>query len=91
MADQSFSVDENSGDTTVVGSIVVSDVDGDVLTVLVTGGSGQTALAVSSAGAITVAESAQLDFETTPSFTLDVEVSDGQALISLRFSPYGRG
>ena len=77
--DQSFSIDENSPDGTVVGSIVFSDPDesrGDVVTLTVTGGSGATAFAVEGAGTITVDDSAQLDFETTPSFTLDVEVSD---------------
>ena len=41
-----------------------------------TGGSGQTVFAVSAAGVITVTNSAALNFETTPSFTLNLIVTD---------------
>ena len=70
---QTFSVPENSANGTVVGTIVVTDPDaGDTRSFAVTGGTGQTAFAVSaSTGVITVADRAQLDFETRPSFTLD--------------------
>lgn len=78
--DQTFDVDENVGNGSVVGAILASDLDVGVngdMSFSLTGGTGITAFAVDSAGQITVADSAQLDFETTNSFTLDVEVTDG--------------
>ncbi len=82
IAAQSFSVDENSPATTAVGTVVASDPDaGDVLNYAITGGSGQTAFAIDpSTGALTVAAGAVLDFEATPSFTLDVTVTDFDGL-----------
>src|SRR5438105_7677147 len=76
--DQAFSVAENSANGTVVGTIVASDVDtGQTRTFTVTGGTGQAAFAVNATtGQITVANSAALNFETTPSFTLNVTVTD---------------
>ncbi len=77
---QAFPIDENVGNGTVVGNIVAADLDAGVngnLTFNLTGGTGFTAFAVDSSGQITVADAAQLDFETSTSFTLDVEVTDG--------------
>jgi VCBS repeat-containing protein len=75
--DQPFTVAENAANGTVVGTIVATDADaGQLLTFLVTGGTGQAAFAVSSAGQITVADSTLLNFETTPSFTLNVTATD---------------
>ncbi len=80
VGDQSFTVDENSANATVVGSIAATDPDvGDTLAFSVTGGSGQGVFAVGAGtGQITVANAAALDFETTASFTLNVNVSDGE-------------
>ena len=79
--DQSFSVDENSGNGTIVGTISHVDPDfSDEHTFAVTGGSGTTAFAVNNTtGEITVVDSSQLDFELTSSFTLDIEVTDDGA------------
>ncbi|MEO0855131.1 MAG: cadherin domain-containing protein, partial [Cyanobacteria bacterium J06648_11] len=76
---QSFSIDENSANATPVGTIVATDVDaGTTLTYSVTGGTGNTAFSVDAAtGAIAIADTSQLDFESNSSFTLDIEVSDG--------------
>ena len=70
--DQSFNVDENSPDDTAVGTVAAFDVDaGDELSFAINGGSSATAFDIDeNTGEITVADSAQLDFETTPSFTL---------------------
>lgn len=81
VADQGFSIAENSANGSVVGNVVASDPDAsapnNTLRYAVTGGSGATAFALNSAsGQITVADSAQLNFEVTPSFTLDVTVTD---------------
>ena len=79
--DQTFSVTENSAIGTVVGMILATDVDANTtLAYAVTGGTGQAAFAVNPAtGEITVANQALLDFEATPSVTLNITVSDSGA------------
>ena len=81
--DDTFAVDENSADGVIVGTVIATDdnLPMDTLTYTVTGGTGATAFVIDSAtGEITVDDSAQLDFETTPSFTLDVLVTDSTGL-----------
>jgi Cadherin domain len=75
---QTFSIKENSLAGAAVGTIVFSDPDvGDVVTLTVTGGTGASAFNVNvTTGAVTVANSALLDFETTPSFTLNLNATD---------------
>jgi hypothetical protein len=76
--EQSFSIDENSADETVVGTVAANDAENDTLNFSITGGDTGGAFAIDAGtGAITVNSSAELDFETTPSFALTVEVSDG--------------
>lgn len=76
-ADQSFFRAENSANGTPVGTLVASDPDaGQTLQFEITGGN-QTAFAVHPVtGEITVANSAELDFETTPTITFQVTVTD---------------
>ncbi|KAA0139306.1 hypothetical protein FYZ48_11765 [Gimesia chilikensis] len=75
---QSFSVDENTANTTSVGTIVAADpnVPPGSLSFSLTGGSGDTAFAVSSTGEITVADFTQLDYETDTEFDLEILVTD---------------
>ena len=74
--DQAFTVDENSANGTVVGTVAATDPDeGDTLTFAILGGTGAFAIDLDS-GEITVADSAQLDYEVTQSFALDVQVTD---------------
>jgi len=74
---QQFSVAENSAVGTVVGTVVAIDPDGGPLTYSVTGGTGQGVFAVNpTTGQITVLNNSQLDFETRPNFTLQVQVTD---------------
>jgi lysyl endopeptidase len=82
IADQDFALDENSAVGTVVGTLAASDPDaGDTLAFSVTGGSGAGVFAVdANTGEISVLDAAALDFETTPSFTLEVEVEDADGL-----------
>jgi len=55
-----------------------TDIDGTALTYSITAGNGLGGFAINAAtGQITVANSAALDFETTPSFALTVQASDG--------------
>jgi hypothetical protein len=75
---QTFSIAENSANNTVVGTVVASDPDaGQTLTYAITAGNTGGAFSInSSTGQIRVANSALLDFETTPSFALTVQVTD---------------
>ena len=72
-----FNVDENSPDGTVVGTVTASDPDGDAFNFAITDGNTDGAFAINATtGQITVANTAALDYETTPSFTLTVAVID---------------
>ncbi|HYU65411.1 MAG TPA: cadherin domain-containing protein, partial [Jatrophihabitantaceae bacterium] len=78
-----FSIPENSPNATVVGTIVATDPEGVAPTFTITGGTGVGVFAISGTGQITVTNSLALDFETTPSFTLNVNVSDGMNPMSV--------
>jgi VCBS repeat-containing protein len=75
---QTFSLAENSANNTVVGTVVASDPDaGQTLTYAITAGNTGGAFSInSSTGQLRVANSAVLNFETTPSFALTVQVTD---------------
>ena len=74
---QTFSVVENAAAGTTVGTVAATDEDtGSNLTFSITSGNTGNAFAINaSSGAITVAGA--LDHETTPTYTLIVQVSDG--------------
>ncbi|HUP24611.1 MAG TPA: cadherin domain-containing protein, partial [Thermoanaerobaculia bacterium] len=79
VADQSFSVAEDAANGTVVGTVAASDQDlpAQTLSFAITGGNTGGAFAIDpSSGEITVANETAIDFETTPSFALTVEVTD---------------
>ena len=91
VSDQSFSVDENSPVGMVVGAIVASDPNRDVLSYTITGGNTDNAFDLNSTtGEITVSTSSALDFETTPTFQLKIEVADekdsNEALITINLN-----
>ena len=73
-----FSVAENSANGTNVGTVVASDPDaGQTLTYSILSGNTSGAFAINaSTGVLTVANSAALNFEVTPSFALVVKVQD---------------
>ncbi|MFM9961234.1 MAG: beta strand repeat-containing protein [Planctomycetaceae bacterium] len=79
-----FSLPENSANGTSVGTASTSDPDvGDTKSFAILSGNTGGAFAINAAtGAITVANTAVLDFETTPTFTLSVRVTDGGGLTS---------
>ena len=81
-SDATFGLAENSANGTAVGSVSASDPDaGDTLSYAITGGDPGGAFAIDSAtGEITVADSSQLDFETSPVFNLTVTVTDAGGL-----------
>jgi len=75
--DATVALAENSAAGTAVGSVVASDVDGDTLDYVVLSGNESGAFAVDAAtGAVTVADAAPLDYETTMQFVLTVRVVD---------------
>ncbi|HEX2645382.1 MAG TPA: cadherin repeat domain-containing protein, partial [Thermoanaerobaculia bacterium] len=73
-----FSIPENSANGTVVGTVVATDPDaGQILAYSITGGNAGLAFAIdATTGVITVVNSAALNFETTPTFTLTVTATD---------------
>ena len=73
VTNEELSIVENSSNGTYVGTVIATDADGDPLTYGITG----TAFTIDNNGRITVADSTQLDFETTPTFNLTVDVDDG--------------
>src|SRR6185436_8810266 len=73
-----FSIAENSPGGTSVGTVAHNDPDsGQPHTFVITGGNTGSAFAINAAtGALTVSNSAALNFETTPTFSLAVQVTD---------------
>lgn len=83
LTDQTLSIAENSSNGTSVGFISASDADGDALTYSITSGNINDAFTIDgNTGELLVNKSEELDFETTPSFRLTVEVTDGSASVS---------
>ncbi|VAW76349.1 hypothetical protein MNBD_GAMMA13-57, partial [hydrothermal vent metagenome] len=76
--DLSFSINENSANGTLVGTVPASDQDiADTLTYSITNGNDSGAFVINTAtGEITVNDSSQLDFENSPGFSLTVQVTD---------------
>jgi hypothetical protein len=79
---QTFSIAENSANGTNIGSIVATDADNDALSFTIISGNESGAFALSSTGALSVADGTKLDFETVSSYSLNVEVSDGSLTAS---------
>ncbi|MEZ4589673.1 MAG: cadherin domain-containing protein [Chloroflexota bacterium] len=75
--DQFFELPENSAANTPVGTVVASDADaGDSLTYTILDGNTGDPFILDTSGAITVNNTAPLDFETNPSLTFTVQVQD---------------
>jgi hypothetical protein len=82
-----FSLAENSANATIVGTIQVSDADGDTLTYSIISGNLDQAFNLdSSTGQLTVANSTAIDYEMTPTFSLLIKVSDGSLSDSATFT-----
>ena len=82
LADDTLAIAEHAADGTEVGTVSGSDVDnGDDLTYVITAGNVGEVFAIDSdTGRITVADNSSLDYETTPSYSLTVRVTDGGGL-----------
>ena len=70
-APQTLDVPENS--TGAIGQLTATDPDGDVLSYTLLN---ESPFEISAAGVVSVRDSAALDFETSPTFVLDVRVTD---------------
>ncbi len=75
---QAFTVEENSSNGFVVGSISAQDLDEDELSFsIISGNTDDVFVLETSSGELKVDNSEFLDFETNPTFELIVQVSDG--------------
>ncbi|MGB1259036.1 MAG: cadherin domain-containing protein [Akkermansiaceae bacterium] len=74
IAAATFAVNENSSVSTAVGNVVANDPDSDALSYAITSGNTGGAFSIDTNGQIEVAGA--IDFETTPAYTLTVEVTD---------------
>lgn len=82
-ASQSFSVDEDATDATVVGNVLATDADAGTTfsNWSITAGNGDGVFAInSSTGQLVINDKTNLDFETTESYTLTLTVTDGANL-----------
>ena len=103
ITDATVAINENSANGTVVYDVNDggndTDADGQALTYTITAGNGAGGFAINAAtGVISVANSAVLDYETTTSFVLTVQASDGtlsaggqRPELQLRREPHRRG
>lgn len=81
LQDAAFTVSESAPDGTQIGLLSVTDPDaGETFTFNILSGDDGGAFALDASGELSVADSTQIDFETTPAFTLTVQVTDGAAL-----------
>lgn len=78
MSNATMSIDENSANGTVVGTVSADYTGTEALSYTITSGNSAGAFALgATSGEITVASSGELDFETTTSYVLNLEVTDG--------------
>lgn len=77
IASQSFSIAENSANSTVVGTVIASDPDSTLAYSITAGNTGGAFAIDPASGQITVASSSALDRETTPTYTLTVRATGG--------------
>lgn len=76
--EQSFEIQENSIGGTIIGTVQATDADEDKLTFSVTAGNEDDIFSINEeSGELKVEKSEELDFETTPEFTITVSVADG--------------
>ncbi len=78
LVDDSASIVENSANGTSVATLTGSDPENGTLTYSITSGNSDGAFEIdSSTGEVTVADGEVLDFETTDSYSLTIQVTDG--------------
>ena len=80
--DQTFAFDEGSPNGTVVGAVIATDPEDNIVSWAITAGNpdedndGIAAFTISNAGQIAIADSSEIDFETLSSYSLTVQVTD---------------
>jgi hypothetical protein len=80
MANQQFSIAENSTNNTLVGTVVATDLEAGTLSFSIVNSTAAGTFAMdATTGALRVANSALLDYEARTSVTMTVRVSDGIA------------
>lgn len=80
------SVLETAGSDQVLAQVTAEDVDGDALQYEISGGNDAGLFEIDAAGAISLAEGASLDFETTSLHELEVSVFDAEATTTTQVS-----
>lgn len=73
-----FTVQENISDMDVIGTVLATDADGDVLTFSIKTNDNDL-FEITATGELSLAAGKSLDFETTPGHNITVQVSDGLA------------
>lgn len=76
---ETFMVDENTANSTPVGTVAGNDVDGDGITFSIFSGNDLGTFSITPAGEIQVADVTKLDFEANPLFELNIQVQDDGA------------
>lgn len=76
ISDQEFTVAEDISDATVIGTVTATDAEGDALTFSITANASDL-FEISAGGELSLASGQNLDFETSTSHTITVQVSDG--------------
>lgn len=77
--DQQFNLDENSAVATQVGQVLATDAEQDSLRFSIVNGNDAGAFDIdTNSGMLQVADTAPLDYETTPVFALTVRVADAE-------------
>ncbi|OUT94170.1 MAG: hypothetical protein CBB92_13695 [Flammeovirgaceae bacterium TMED32] len=78
MTTAAYSLVENGTNGKVLETVEASDPDGDTMTYVIASGNDAEGFSLNDkSGELTVSTSSVLDFETTPTFNLGIEVSDG--------------
>ncbi|WP_421896530.1 cadherin domain-containing protein [Marinoscillum sp.] len=78
ISEQSFFIDENSPNGSVIGTVLAGDPEGDGLTYTISSGDDGSVLINTETGVLTIADSVQFDFELQESISIEVQVSDGE-------------
>lgn len=76
ISNQTFTIPENSANSTLVSQIAASDPENDDISFNIIGGNQGNPFSIDNFGNLTVSNSGMLDFETTPHFSLTVEAID---------------
>ena len=76
IADQSFTVAENITNSDIIGTLTITDPDGDVSSFSIESGDATNLFVLSNTGELRLAPGKTLDYETNTTHTLNIEVSD---------------